>query len=231
MTNNADNAFEVGGVAAIINSRLAADARLNRAIGLAWLCGGFGIALCLIATGAAIGFLGYSCLISVRPAATEVARAFAHALENAELRTTVSGTMALSPNSEVKLAPGQIVRLDDRTTIKLDPNSSVRIIGDVRVPQPSSHQLQQDTVSKSRELPFTNYVIFRSVPLGRGVVETGWMYDLSDPLRPQLQHCYYRQSLVEGLAGKITLAINGTPEELSQTNLPFKPEEALANCV
>ena len=154
--------------------------RLPKAIGFAWLCGGAGIAICLTALGIAVALWGYSYVISVRPAAEQTARAMVEALERAEIKTTVTGTMSLAPNSELKLAHGQTVKLAEDTTVRLDPSSSVRITGDLKMPQPSKHQLQQETTSRSDELPFTTYVIFRDVNLGSGIVETAWLYDLSE---------------------------------------------------
>jgi hypothetical protein len=171
-------------------------------------------------------------MLSVKPAAEQTAKALVNSLEHAELKTTVSGTMSLSPDSELKLAGGQTVKLEENTTVKLDPSSTVRVIGDLKMPQPSKHQLQADATTGTDELPFTSYMVFRSVNLGQGVVETGWAYDLSDTIRPQYQHCYYRQSVDEGLAGKITIAIDGSPVRLSPLmKLPFKLDQALADCI
>jgi hypothetical protein len=232
MTSTTNENTDVGGLAAVINSRLAAEARIAKAVAFGWLCGGAAIALCLTALGIAAAFYGYSYMLSVKPAAELTAKALVNALERTELKASVSGTMSLSPNSELKLASGQTVRLEDGTTVKLDPNSSVRVVGDVIMPQPSKHQLQSDNTNGNDELPFTSYVVFESVKLGSGLVETAWLYDLSDPIRPQYQYCYYRQAFDEGLAGKITLAVNGSPKTLSPLiKLPFKVDEALADCI
>src|SRR5476649_726613 len=90
--------FDVGGLAATINARLAAEARVAKAIGFGWLCGGASIAACLTGLGFAFAFWGYSHMLSVRPAAEQTARALVEALEKAKLNTTVSGTMSLAPN-------------------------------------------------------------------------------------------------------------------------------------
>lgn len=231
MTAGLDEDLSIGGLAAIINSRLAYDARIANAIAFAWLCSGVAIALVLTALGAAAAYLGYSYTISIKPAADEIANALADAIKNTEIHTKVTGTMALSPDAKITIAPGQMVSLQDGTTVQLDSNSKVRVAGNLTVPQPSQHQLQPLATSKTDELPFTTYMIFRTVPLGTGVVETGWQYDLSDTIRPRFQHCYYRQNVDEGLVGKITIAFNGAPERPSPSaKLPFRFEEALADC-
>jgi hypothetical protein len=142
--------------------------------------------------------------------------------------------MSLAPNSELKLALGQTVKLDQSAVVKLDPNSSVRVVGDLKVdmPQPSKRQLQLDTTSRSDELPLTNYTIFRSVGHGSGKVVTGWNYDPSDPLRPKVQYCYYEQSIDRGLEVRYSIAVNNSPlRPSSLAKLSFDFDGALANCI
>jgi hypothetical protein len=226
---------DIGGFAAAINSRLGAEARVARAISFGWFGGGLAIAMCLSAMGIAIAFYGYSYMLSVKPAAEEVAKALVDALQRSELKTTVTGTMALAQGSEVVLALGQVVRLNEGATVKLDPSSTIRVVGDLKidVPQPSKLQLQLDTMSKSGEgLPFTNYTIFTDVKFGTGEVVTGWNYDLSDTLRPKAQYCYYSESLDKGLTARYTLALNGTPQRPSPlAKLSFNFDGAVANCI
>jgi hypothetical protein len=185
-----DRNIDVGGLAAVINSRLAAEARIARAISFGWIGGGTAIALCLTGLGCAAALYGYSYMISVKPVAEGVATALVQAIEYAELKTSVTGTMSLAENSEVHLAAGQSVKLEDGAIVKLEPNSSVRVVGDLKIdiPQPSKGQLQLDTTSKNDELPFTNYTVFTSVQYGTGEVVTGWNYDLSDTMRPKTQY-------------------------------------------
>jgi hypothetical protein len=186
----------------------------------------------LTGLGFAAAFYGYSYMVSIRPAAELTAKALVTALEKTELKTTVTGTMSLSQDSELRLASGQTVKLDESTSLKIDPSSSVRVIGELKMPQPSEHQLQPDATTGGDELPFTSYMIFRTVPLGQGLVETGWAYDLSDTIRPKNQFCYYRQSVDEGLVGKITIAVDGAAMRPSQpVKLPFNFDAALADCI
>jgi hypothetical protein len=95
---------------------------------------------------------------SVKPSAEKTAKALVQALQRTQLKTNVSGTMSLASDSEVRMAAGQTVTLNEGAVVKLDENSSVRIVGDLKIdmPQPSKKQLQLGTTSKSDELPFTN---------------------------------------------------------------------------
>src|SRR3981081_4594380 len=111
-----DERIDVAGLAAVINSRLAAEARVAKAISFGWLCAGVAIACCLASMGIASALYGYSYMISVKPAAEQTARALVEAFEKTELKTTVSGTMSLSPNSELRLAGGQTIKLAEGTT-------------------------------------------------------------------------------------------------------------------
>jgi hypothetical protein len=231
MSLETDKRIDVAGLAAVINSRLAAEARVAKAISFGWLCGGVAIACCLSSMGIASALYGYSYMISVKPAAEQTARALVEAFEKTELKTTVSGTMSLSLNSELRLAGGQTIKLAEGTTVKLDPNSSVRVVGDLKMPRPSNRQLQPNTMNGDR-LPFTSYTIFRSASFGSGRVETGWDYDLSDTTRPRSQYCSYIQSIGKGAQVKDVIAVNGYPRKpspLVKTSFDF--EGAVANCV
>jgi hypothetical protein len=222
------------GFAAVINSRLAAESGIARAIGFSWLCGGWAIACCLIGAGVGAAFLGYSRIISVVPAAEIVAKAIGDAFMRTELKTIVSGNMKLSPESELTIASGQTVRLQEGAVAKLDSSSSVKIIGDLKVniPQPSKEQLQLETTAGSKELPFTRYTIFNTATFGSGTVVTGWAFDLTDTTRPTFQRCYYEQTLDKGVAATQTVAIDGSPRRPSAlTKLSFDFDGALANCI
>jgi hypothetical protein len=234
MTFDNDGGNEIRGIAAAINSRLAAESRIARAIAFGWLCAGAAIGLCFAGLGCAFGFVGYSHMISVKPSAELTARALVEAFERTKLKTVVVGSMSLAHDSELKLAASQTVHLSEGAIVKLDPSSSVRIVGNLKVdvPQPSKQQLQLDATSKTDELPFTNYTIFRDVNYEKGHVVTGWHYDLSDTARPKTQVCYYQQSVERGLSAKYTLAINNSPQRPSAlTKVSFNFDGALANCI
>jgi hypothetical protein len=198
----------LGGFAAVLNSRISAESRIARAKSFGWQCGGLAIASCLAGAGFAVALWGYSTTQSVVPAAEVAAKAIADAFKRAELKTIVSGTMALSPDAELTLAKDQKVGLTEGTTVKLDPSSTVRIVGDlkVNVPQPSKEQLQLDTMSQSKELPFTRYTIFNSASFGRGTDK--------------------------GIAATQTIAVDGSPRPPSRlAKLPFDFDSAVANCI
>ena len=225
----------MGALAASLNSRLGAQARISQAIGFAWLCGGAAIATCLAASGVALAFLGYSYMVSVKSASDEIAKALVVALQQTKLKTNISGTVSLSPDSTLRLADGESVKIDQRTsTVQLDPNASVRMIGDLKVdvPQPSKEQLQEETTSKNDDLPITDYTIFRNVPYSTGAVVSAWSYDLSDTVRPKSQFCYYTEDVARGIATRLRLAINGVVVPRSKAFKPtFDINAAAANCV
>jgi hypothetical protein len=202
---------DVGGLATIINLRLADNARLARALAFAWFGGGLSIALLLTGLGLTLAFYGYSYTVSIRPAAEQTAKALADAFERTVLKTSVTGTMALAPNSELVLASDQKVRLDDGSMVKLDPSSTVRVVGDLKIdmPQPTKEQLQLGTKTQNDELPFTSYTIFRSVKFGSGKVVSGWKFDLADR-RPKCQYCYYSQDIDSNLSSSQTIGVNGS---------------------
>jgi hypothetical protein len=159
--------------------------------------------------GGLIAFYGYSYLVSVKPAAEQIVTALVLALEHAELKTTVSGSIRLSDNA-IRVAPGQTIGLKEGAIVKLDQNSSIRVVGDLRidVPQPSKSQLQLDATSTSLDLPITNYTIFKSVPYESGDAVTGWNFVLADTARPKHQTYYYHQDIERGIGYRQILAVN-----------------------
>lgn len=229
-----DDSSDLRGLAAVINQRLAAQARIARATAFGWVCAGGAIAFVLVGMGAALALIGYSSTLSVRPAAEDMASSLARAFSDAEIKTKVSGQMTLAPDSLVKLAPNQTVKFQEGTIVKLDPDSSVRVVGDLKidVPQPSKQQLQLDATTGENELPITNYTIFRSVQFGNGQVVTGWNYDLADTARPRFQYCYYSENIERGLAAKYTIAVNSSAKRPSSlAKLSFNFDGAVPNCI
>jgi hypothetical protein len=230
--SNADS--DVRGFAAMIHNRLAVETRVAKAKSFAWACAGAAIAIALTGLGVSVAFIGYSHLSDLTPAAQLISRSIVDALQRTELTSVVSGTMALKPNSEIKLAPGQIVHLSESPPLKLNPNSSVRIIGNLKldVPQPSKQQLQLDTTSQSEQLPFTEYTVFKNVKYERGHVVTGWNYDLSDGMRPRSQICYYEENAAQGVSARYTLSVNNYARRPSAlTKVSFDFDGALASCI
>jgi hypothetical protein len=226
--------FDLGGFSAALSSRLVAEARIARAMTFAWLCGGWAIAFCLIGIGVLLAFYGYGSIVSSVPAAETTARAVADAFRRAELKTTVSGKVGLSPESEVALARGQSVKLDESAVVKLDPTSSIRVVGDLKseIPQPSKQQLQLDATSGSMELPFTQYTIFKFSKFGAGQVVTGWNFALSDPSKPTFQYCYYEETVTNGVSASQTVAVNGSSLKPSApTKLKLDFDGVVSNCI
>jgi len=234
MTGEASKTGDVRGFATAVHSRLVADSRIAGAMAFTWLCAAISIALCLAAAGLVIAFSGYAQLFSKTTGAELTARAFARAIEGVRMKATISGTMSFAPNAELRLAEGQTVGLSKDAVVKLDPESAVHIIGNLRIdaPQPSNRQLQLGALSKSDEVPFTNYTIFRDVSYDKGHVVTGWDYDLTDTTRPKSQFCYYSQNIEKGITAKYIIAVNDAPRRPSAlAKLSFDFDGALSNCI
>jgi hypothetical protein len=168
VTAHLSNQTDVSGLAAMINTRLAADARISRAAAFLWFCGGTAIALTLARFGVTLALLGYSRIITISPAAEVVAHALVNALEHTKLTATVTGSVSLAEGCELKLASNQKISLNSGTIVKLAENSSVRILNNFHMPLPSTQQLQLDTKSKSSELPFTTTLFSREWNSARG---------------------------------------------------------------
>jgi hypothetical protein len=230
---NRSDETDVGGLAAVLNARLVSESRIAKAIGFGWLCAGAASASILCGLGIGAALYGYSFVLSVKPAGERTARALTEAFQRAKVHVNVVGSMALA-NSEVKLAPGQTVQLADGAIVTLDPDSVIRVVGNLKVdiPQPSKDQLQLDVTASGQELPFTEYVVFKSVNFASGEVVTGWGFDLADPVRPKAQFCYYAQKLAKGVSAKQMLAFDASPRRPSaSTKLNFDFDGALSNCI
>jgi hypothetical protein len=122
--------------------------------------------------------------------------------------------------------------VDEAAALRLDPKSSVRVVGDLKLDmlQTSRQQLQLDTMSRSDELPFTDYTIFKSVDFVGGEVVTGWNFDLSGTNRPKTQICYFNQHVEKGLGIRQILAVNKTPPQtVASAKAKFDLESALSN--
>jgi hypothetical protein len=121
-----NNQTDVSGLAAMINTRLAADAPISRAAAFLWFCAGTAVALTLAGFGVTLALLGYSRIITMSPAAEVVAHALVDALEHTKLTTTVTGSVSLAEGSELKLASNQRVSLNSDTIVKLAENTTLR---------------------------------------------------------------------------------------------------------
>lgn len=232
MNSHNSSETDLSSFASMLNSRLAMNARVERAMAFVWICGGLAVCLCLVGAGAAFALYGYSRVVSVSAIQHELAKALVGAFERAKMSASVSGTMSLAANSELRLSSGQRVKLAEGATVKVDPTSFVRVVGDVKTPQPSKKQLQENLTTAQLEMPFTTYTIFRSVNFGLGRVETGWHFDLSNTTRPKSQYCSYIQSIEKGAQAKYLIAANGSQlTQASSSKIAFNLDAAVANCI
>jgi hypothetical protein len=123
------------------------------------------------------------------------------------------------------------VRLNEGATVKIDQSSSVHVVGESRSKCHSLQRTNYNRTPASHDLPITDYTIFRNVTFGSGQVVSGWQYDLSDPLRPKFEYCYYTEDIERGLAAKYTLGINGSVQRpLDSSKSTFDFDRAAANC-
>jgi hypothetical protein len=123
--------------------------------------------------------------------------------------------------------------MEEGATVRLDPASSIRVIGDLKIdiPRPSQQQLQLETTSKSNDVPFTSYTIFKSVGFQTGTVETGWDFELANPTQPRLQYCKFIQPVGKGTSTSFILAVNAASRRSTSTKVPFNFDQAVANCI
>lgn len=224
---------DIGAFPAVLNARLAADARIAKTIAFCWFGVGFAGLSVLAGLGVVLALYGFSFVLSPVQSADLVAKSFVAAIAQSKMKTTVHGTMEIAPGTELSLAKDQIVSLAANATLKIDPDSSIRVVGDfkVDVPQPSKQQLQIDAVSSSKETPFTRYTVFKSARVGSGNVVTGWVFELADPLNPSSQYCYYSEMLANNVSVSQAVGKNGLPLRPSALNkLTFDFDTAYANC-
>jgi hypothetical protein len=227
------NAGSIGAFPAVLKARISADARIARAVAFCWFAAGLASFAVLAGAGIALALYGYSFVVSPAAATGMLAKAFVKAISESKMSTVVRGTMELPPTAELTIAKGQTVALAEGSAVKISPDSSIRVVGDFKfdVPQPSKQQLQIDATSRSKEIPFTRYTVFKQVKFNTGNVVTGWSFELSDPLSPTFQHCYYEEMLANNVSASQTIGVNGLPRRPSAlSKLTFDFDGALANC-
>ena len=156
-----------------------------------------GIGLVLFGTGAAVGiaFYGYSYINNNVGALGAFSSALAKALSEVQLRGNAQGTVQIEPH-ELSLADGQLISLDRNARLHLDPTAKIRADGEIAIQTPPSISVPQSNSPRSSTGPrmITNFTVFKSVPLDKGSVMTGWKFLTSAQEKPTYQYCYYSES-------------------------------------
>jgi hypothetical protein len=230
-------------LAAAVNSKIKADARIINAKSAIWLLGGIGVMCALIGVGIGAAFFGYSYAHDPRTSVAKMADAIAQALDKTTLKTT--GEVALK-DATVKLdATGTTVKLDatgttlkldaSGTTVKLDPNATVEISNGLKVEyaRPTVEQLRPGAQPHTQAKVVTNFTVFKSVDFEQGYVVTGWSFANSEQTAPDHQYCYFEQSVgaLSHRSIRITLAYDGVMLPQLKGSEEFDPNRAAMNCV
>jgi len=199
-------------------SNIRSKAALRRCAGVGGLIAGVGIAF-------GAGCFGYSYVTGNQAIARQVADGVAAALAHATINTqgTVTGQVSLLPAT---------VGLDPHATVGMSPDSTVRAVMP-DMPRPSAAQLQAEAKPASGAPVVTDFVIFHTVPYGKGEVQSGWRYADSNAQAPALQWCVYVAEQPDGTRLEIRLGLDGRRVDvLNALAFPsVKLEAAYASCV
>jgi hypothetical protein len=215
-----------------LRSRIAADrlaiggrAGFFRLVGLGLILFGIGNAL-------GIGFYGYSSISRNSENLSALSSTFSKALSEVELRSTAVGTVQLMPN-ELSLAKGQMVSLDSNARLLLDPKATVTADGELRVQAPSVSSPQNTTPRSTSKTPnITNFTVFKTVPLDKGAVVTGWIFLTSAQKSPTSQYCYYTENAeTPGLNVSFDLGEDKIPITPKTSPKGFDVSAAFGRCV
>jgi len=129
------------------------------------------------------------------------------ALSDVRLQAIAEGTVHLEPN-EISLAKGQTISIDSNSRLRMDPAAKVIADGEIRVQIPSVATPESMTTRVTQKRPIiTKFTVFKSVPFGRGSIQTGWNFLTSAQGSPTDQYCYYIEHLEGGVGGGVSLEI------------------------
>jgi hypothetical protein len=194
----------------------------------------FGLGFIGLGLGASvgIGFYGYSYVSRNLDREGLLSSTFVKALSEVRLRATAEGIVQLDPR-EVKLAPGQTISLNSNSQLFLDPAAKVRADGEIKIEGPSISAPQVTSSRAVSSVPtIVNFTVFKSVPFGKGTVQTGWIFLTSAQRAPTQQYCYYTEA--SDTPGRNVMLDIGTDEKLeTPKTLPnsFDLAAAFSRCV
>jgi len=206
-------------------SSVSGRASFWRSLGLGFVGLGLGAALGLV-------FVGYSFVTRNSDNQTLLTSAIVEALNQVQLRANAEGTVQLEPH-EIQLAKGQTIAISPDSRVRLDPGAKVQADGEMRIQLPSISIPQAVTPRANTKIPIiTNFTVFKSVPFDKGHVSTGWIFLTSAQKIPTSQYCYYIERDEDpDTALKIDIADDGIMETKNTASSSFDMAAAFKRCV
>lgn len=196
-----------------------------------WRFAGIGLIGLAIGGATGLGFFGYARIKANSTHFDVVAASFAAALAKAELKASAEGTVLVEPN-EITLAKEQTISLAPNSTVSLSPGAAIRAEGEITVHGPALAAAQRTTSHTSGIPPIENFTVFKSVPYGKGTVQTGWVFLTSSQPIPNRQYCYYSEaSDVPGRNISIDIAADEKIDNTTTSPSTFDVRAAFAQCV
>jgi hypothetical protein len=181
-------------LAASIQSKLAAEMFYIAGKSGFWRAVGVGLVGLGVGAAVGLGFYGYSFVTRNDNNLAVLSAAFSKALSEVQLHGSADGTVQFEPH-EIALSKGQTIAFDPTSRLQLDPSAKVVADGDVRIQIPSISVPQSATPRPKGIAPtITNFTIFKSVPIDKGTVKTGWKFLTGAQRSPTTQYCYYQEA-------------------------------------
>lgn len=98
-------------------------------------------------------------------------------------------------------------------------------------PRPSPKQMEQNARPASNAKAVTDYVIFKNVTFGKGIVQTGWHYSDNQQENPDHQFCQYLERMNSTSRALVMLGSNGRFEQPEAPPASLDVSAAFSNCV
>ena len=144
---------------------------------------------------------------------------------------TVTGTVNLADNQQVKVSGNVGLKDGARVTLSVPPDATIgmRAVNDAA--RPTAAQLQ-DAKPASGAPVVSDFVKFNRVGFGNGEVVTGWRFGKATD-KPSEEWCHYREPQPDGTSRLITIGEDGHRVGLPNPS-PFPSvdlQAAFASCV
>lgn len=157
----------------------------------------------------------------------ELSQALQSAFDKTSFKIETSGELHLAQPAEVTLAPGASIELkQNQSAAPASTEFPKRDNPQEKTPQ----QARNNNQSEEKDKTVFDFVVFKSIPFGQGIIETAWNYRNSNQETPTSQNCKLRQKLAVGQDQYVLLAIDGAPK-VNPKSVDFDVYDALKNCV